>query len=76
MGQDTKNNANQQGVNIQSSLGVVPPNNVVVQSMTSMSGPSKCFYFYFFSLKTILKEIENRVKNIKTCTSIRKFFFL
>lgn len=42
MGQDTKNNANQQGVNIQSSLGVAPPNNVVVQSMSAMSGPSKC----------------------------------
>lgn len=44
MAQENKNSANQQGVNIQSSLGVVPPNNVVVQSMTSMSGPSKLLF--------------------------------
>ncbi|XP_063706761.1 CREB-binding protein isoform X2 [Culicoides brevitarsis] len=37
MAQDAKNPGNPQGVNIQSSLGIVPPNNVVVQSM---SGPN------------------------------------
>lgn len=48
MGQEPKTAANQ-GVNIQSSLGVVPSNNVVVQSMTSMSGPSKLFFFIFYN---------------------------
>lgn len=47
MAQENKNSANQQGVNIQGSLGV-PPNNVVVQSMTSMSGPSKLLFALIF----------------------------
>lgn len=53
MAQENKNSANQQGVNIQGSLGV-PPNNVVVQSMTSMSGPSKLLFALIFSTFNLL----------------------